>query len=68
MRACVDIGGTKVAVSLGGSVYWHNREFLLPRLQAEIDGRLLPLTRGVRLLSAGLGDKVGDYAALALVD
>jgi glucokinase len=56
------------AISLGGSVYWHNREFLLPRLQAELDGRLLPLTRGVRLLSAGLGDKVGDYAALALVD
>ncbi|MGJ7546532.1 ROK family protein [Variovorax sp. LT1R16] len=56
------------AISLGGSVYWNNREFLLPRLQAEIDGRLLPLTRGVRLLSAGLGDKVGDYAALALVD
>ncbi len=56
------------AISLGGSVFWHNRDFLLPRLQAKIDGHLAPLTRGVRLHAAGLGDKVGDYAALALVD
>ncbi|MCU4119584.1 ROK family protein [Variovorax sp. N23] len=56
------------AISLGGSVFWHNRDFLLPRLQAQIDGHLAPLTRGVRLHAAGLGDKVGDYAALALVD
>jgi glucokinase len=55
-------------ISLGGSVFWHNRDFLLPRLQAQIDGRLQPLTRGVRLVPAGLGEKVGDYAALALVD
>lgn len=55
-------------ISLGGSVFWHNRDFLLPRLQAEIDGKLKPLTRGVRLAAAGLGDKVGDYAALALID
>ena len=55
------------AISLGGSVFWHNRDFLLPRLQAQIDGHLLPLTAGVRLHAAGLGDKVGDYAALALV-
>lgn len=56
------------AISLGGSVFWHNRDFLLPRLQAHLDGHLAPLTRGVRLHAAGLGDKVGDYAALALVD
>lgn len=56
------------AISLGGSVFWNNRDFLLPRLQAEIDGKLVPLTRGVTLHAAGLGDKVGDYAALALVD
>ena len=37
-------------------------------LQAEIDGRLTALTRGVRVVPAGLGDKLGDYAALALVD
>jgi len=55
-------------ISLGGSVFWHNRDFLLPRLQAEIDGKLPALTQGVTLVAAGLGDKVGDYAALALLD
>jgi glucokinase len=55
-------------ISLGGSVFWHNRDFLLPRLQAQIDGHLPPLTAGVALVAAGLGDRVGDYAALALLD
>jgi len=55
-------------ISLGGSVFWHHRDFLLPRLQAQVDGKLPPLTHGVRLVPAGLGDKVGDYAALALLD
>lgn len=55
-------------ISLGGSVFWHHRDFLLPRLSAQIDGRLPPLTRGAMLVSAGLGDRVGDYAALALLD
>jgi glucokinase len=55
-------------ISLGGSVFWHHRDFVLPRLQAQIDGKLKPLTRGVMLVPAGLGDKVGDYAALALLD
>lgn len=55
-------------ISLGGSVFWHHRDFLLPRLQAQVDGKLAPLTQGVRLVPAGLGDKVGDYAALALLD
>jgi glucokinase len=54
-------------ISLGGSVFWHNREFLLPRLQAHVSGSLPALTDGVRLVEAGLGDNVGDYAALALV-
>ncbi|MGJ7536191.1 MULTISPECIES: ROK family protein [unclassified Variovorax] len=55
-------------ISLGGSVFWHHRDFLLPRLLAHVDGKLPPLTQGVRLVPAGLGDKVGDYAALALLD
>jgi glucokinase len=55
-------------ISLGGSVFWHNRDFLLPRLQAEIEGKLVALTREAVLVPAGLGDKVGDYAALALLD
>jgi glucokinase len=55
-------------ISLGGSVFWNNRALLLPRLQAEIKGKLPALTDGVTLLPAGLADKVGDYAALALLD
>ena len=55
------------AVSLGGSVFWHHRDYLLPRLQAQLDGKLPALTAGVKLLPAGLQDRVGDFAALALV-
>jgi glucokinase len=54
-------------ISLGGSVYWHQRDLLLPRLQAQVCGKLPALTDGCELLSAGLGSEVGDYAALALV-
>lgn len=55
-------------ISLGGSVFWHNRDLLLPRLRAELAGRLPALTDGVQLVPAGLGERVGDLAALALVD
>lgn len=54
-------------ISLGGAVFWHNRALVLPRLQAEVSSRLPALTQGVQLVPAGLADKVGDYAALALV-
>lgn len=54
-------------ISIGGSVFWHHRDYLLPRLQAQLSGRLPALTRGVELVPAGLQDRVGDYAALALV-
>ena len=54
-------------ISIGGSVYWHHCEYLLPRLQAHISGKFAALTDGFELVSAGLGDRVGDYAALALV-
>jgi len=54
-------------ISIGGSVFWHHRDHLLPRLQAQLHGRLPALTDGVELVAAGLQDKVGDYAALALV-
>lgn len=55
------------AISLGGGVFWHHRDFLLPRLDAHIQGRIPALTAGFKLLPAGLQNKVGDYAALALV-
>jgi glucokinase len=54
-------------ISLGGSVFWHHRDYLLPRLQAQISGKLPALTEDFSLVPAGLKDKVGDYAALALV-
>ena len=54
-------------ISMGGSVFWHHRDYLLPRLHTHIAGKLGALTDGFELVSAGLGDKVGDYAALALV-
>jgi glucokinase len=54
-------------ISLGGSVFWHHQDYLLPRLQSHIAGKLPALTAGFSLLPAGLGDSVGDYAALALV-
>ncbi len=54
-------------ISVGGSVFWHHRDYLLPRLQSQISGKLPALTQGLALLPAGLQDKVGDYGALALV-
>ncbi|WP_332776943.1 ROK family protein, partial [Polaromonas sp.] len=54
-------------ISVGGSVFWHHRDYLLPRLQSHLSGKLPSLTQGVMLVPAGLQDKVGDYGALALV-
>ena len=54
-------------ISVGGSVFWHHRDFLLPKMRGHIEGRLGALTSGFELVAAGLGEKVGDYAALALV-
>ena len=54
-------------ISLGGSVFWHHREFLLPLLAGQIRGKLGAWTAGCHLVAAGLEDRVGDYAALALL-
>ena len=54
-------------ISLGGSVFSHHKEYLLPRLQAQLAGRMPALTDGCELVAAGLGERVGDYAALALI-
>jgi glucokinase len=54
-------------VSMGGSVFWHHRDFLLPRVVVHVRGKLPALTDGVDIVPAGLGTSVGDYAALALV-
>ncbi|HSV80348.1 MAG TPA: ROK family protein [Ramlibacter sp.] len=54
-------------ISLGGSVFTNNQEFLLPRLRAQLRGKLPALTNECELVPAGLADKVGDFAALALL-
>ncbi len=54
-------------ISMGGSVFWHQQDLLLPRLRAQIGGKLPAMTSGVDIVPAGLGESVGDYAALALV-
>ena len=54
-------------ISLGGSVYWHHRDLLLPKLQQCVQAKLPPLTQACDIVSAGLGQRVGDFAALALV-
>ena len=54
-------------ISIGGSVFWHHQDLLLPRLRAQITGPFASLTDGFDLVPAGLGERVGDFAALALV-
>ncbi|MHB1121473.1 MAG: ROK family protein [Ramlibacter sp.] len=54
-------------ISLGGSVFTNNSEYLLPRLQREVSSRFPALTAGCELVAAGLGERVGDHAALALL-
>ena len=54
-------------ISIGGSVFWQHRDYLLPRLRAQVAGRMPALTEGCELVPAGLGMQVGDYAALALL-
>lgn len=54
-------------IALGGSVFWHNQDLILPRLRTFLSGKFPALTDGVELVPAGLGDRVGDYSALALI-
>lgn len=54
-------------ISLGGSVFWHHRDLLLPLLHRELHSHFSAMTAGVVLRTAGLENRVGDYAALALV-
>ena len=54
-------------ISIGGSVFWHHRDLLLPKVIGHVQGKLGALTHGVEIVPAGRGERVGDYAALALV-
>lgn len=55
-------------IAIGGSVFLHHQDLLLPRLRAQSAGRLPALTGGCDIVPAGLGARVGDDAALALLD
>ena len=55
-------------ISLGGAVFLHHQDLLLPLLRQEVARYCPALTDGVELVAAGLGPQVGDYAALALLD
>jgi len=54
-------------ISLGGTVFCKHQAYLLPRLRSEVEGKLPALTSGCELVGAGLAERVGDYAALALL-
>ncbi len=55
-------------ISLGGSVFWHHQDHLLPKLQAQISGNFPALTDTFSLVPAGLGTQVGNLGALALLN
>ena len=52
---------------IGGSVWNHHADWLLPIVRQEIAARLPVLTQGVTVTSAALGALVADIGALSLV-
>jgi hypothetical protein len=55
------------AILVGGSVWRHNEDLLAPLVQQEISTRFEPLTAGVRVQGAVLGELVTDLGAFSLV-
>jgi glucokinase len=51
---------------IGGSIWNHHGDWLLPMVQEEIAGRLPMLTNGVSIRSAGLDGVVADIGALCM--
>ena len=54
-------------ISIGGSVFWNNRDWFLPHLPSCIQGKLVALSDGCELVPACLRERAGDFGALALV-
>ena len=54
-------------IALGGSVFWHNQDLLLPRVRAGVMARFPAMTEGLEIVPAGLGLDVANYGALALL-
>jgi glucokinase len=63
VTAVLDIG----QFVIGGSVWQHHGDWLLPQVMQEIETRLPALTSGVTLLNPGLEAYVADIGALYLV-
>jgi len=57
---------TRVFV-VGGSVWQHHGEWLLPMVRRELDTRMHALTDGVEIVPARLGGLVADFGAFAQV-
>jgi glucokinase len=54
-------------IVMGGSVFNHNQDLLMPGLQASLTRGLPALTAGVRIVPAALGERTADLGALSLV-
>ena len=57
---------TRVFV-VGGSVWQHHGDWLLPMVEKELQSRMHALTDGVSIVPAGLGGLVADIGAFAQV-
>lgn len=54
-------------IVMGGSVFSHNQDLLMPSLNASLTRGLPALTAGVRIVPAALGERTADLGALSLV-
>lgn len=54
-------------IALGGSVFWHNQDLLLPRIRSGVMSRFPAMTEGLEIVPAGLGLDVANYGALAVL-
>jgi len=52
---------------IGGSVWQHHGQWMLPHVEAEIHSRMPALTEGVTIVDTGLGNRVADVGAFSLV-
>jgi glucokinase len=54
-------------IAIGGSVFWHNQDLLLPRIRSGVMTRFPAMTDGLEIVPAGLGLDVANYGALAVL-
>jgi glucokinase len=52
---------------MGGSVFGHNQDLLLPELNRSLKRGMSVITHDVRIVPAALGDRTADLGALSLV-